>query len=67
VKFSVIYYQAGDWKEFAKRARTETDPEKLRVLVQELMTYALWQEQRHVKNKIQSRLEHRFNNMQSGR
>jgi hypothetical protein len=53
-------YQAGDWKEFAKRARTETDPEKLRVLVQELMTYALWQEQRHVKNKIQSRLDRRF-------
>jgi hypothetical protein len=63
----MISYQAGDWKEFAKRARTETDPEKLRELVQELMTYALWQEQRHAKNEILSRLEHRFNNMQSGR
>jgi hypothetical protein len=56
----MILCQAGDWKEFAKRARTETDPEKLRLLVQELMTYALWQEQRHVKNKIQSRLDRRF-------
>jgi hypothetical protein len=62
----MIYYEAGDWKEFAKRARTETDPDKLRVLVRELTTYALWQEQRHAKNKIQSRLEPRFNNMQSG-
>jgi hypothetical protein len=54
------YYEAGDWKEFAKRARTEKDPEKLRMLVQELMTYALWQEQRHAKNKILSRLDRRF-------
>ncbi len=28
-------FEAGDWKDFAKRARTETDPEKLRILVQE--------------------------------
>jgi hypothetical protein len=61
----MILYQTGDWKEFAKRARTETDSEKLRVLVQELMTYALWQEQRHAKNEIRSRLNHRFNTLQS--
>src|SRR4051794_11223083 len=52
----MIHYEAGDWKEFAKRARTEKDPEKLRVLVQELMMYALWQEQRHAKNEVLSRL-----------
>jgi hypothetical protein len=61
----MIHYQAGDWKEFAQRARTETDPEKLRVLVQDLMMYALWQEQRHAKNEIQSRLNRRVGNMQS--
>jgi hypothetical protein len=63
----MIYFEEGDWREFAKRVRTEKDPEKLRVLVQELMTYALWQEQRHAKNEIKSRLNRRSNNMQSGR
>ena len=52
-------------EEFAKRARTEKDPEKTRA-IQELMTHTLWQEQKHAKDKIQSRLNRRFNNMQSG-
>ena len=56
----MIHYEAGDWKEFANRARRETDPEKLRALVHELMTYALWQEQRHAKNEILSHLNRRF-------
>jgi len=53
-------YKPGDWKDFAERASKETDPEKLRVLVQELMVYALVQEQRHVKHEIQSRLGQHF-------
>ena len=53
-------YQIGDWKDLSERASQETDPEKLRVLFQELMMYALAQEQRHVKDDIQSRLVHHF-------
>jgi hypothetical protein len=53
-------YQIGDWEDLSERASKETDPEKLRVLFQELMMYALGQEQRHVKDDIQSRLGHHF-------
>ena len=53
-------YQIGDWKDLSERASKETDPEKLRVLFQELMMYALELEQKHVKADIQSRLGQHF-------
>ena len=53
-------YQIGDWKDLSERASKEIDPEKLRILFQELMMYALGQEQRHLKDDIQSRLGQHF-------
>lgn len=59
----LIELQPSDWQYFAERASEETDGKKLRAVVQ-LMIYALWLEQRHIKDDIRSRLDYRFNALQ---
>jgi hypothetical protein len=55
-------FQPSDWQFLAERASKKTDQRRLRAVVQ-LMIYALWQEQKHIKDDIQQRLDYRFGAM----